>query len=108
MVTFTVPQDKNGRIAFSFKTRSGGAAKVQEGSIEVTSSDETVAKVFIREGNILIDTQGPGTATGTLSADADLGAGVTLVSAVFDIIVTALNAESVALGEVVLEDKPAA
>lgn len=108
MPSYTLPADKNGRISFVFKNKRGQPAQVQADSVKVTSSDDTVALLTIDGSNIFVNTQGPGVATGTLSADADLGAGVTEVSAVFDVTVTPLNAESAELGtDIVLEDKPA-
>lgn len=106
MASYSLPADKNGRISFVFKNKRGQPAQV-DGAPVVTSSDETVAKFTIDGANIFVDTQGPGVATGTLSADADLGAGVTEVSAVFDVTVTPLNADNAELGTtIVLEDKP--
>lgn len=107
MATYQVPADKNARLGFAFKTSQGKDAQVQADSIKVTSSDETVAKLSIIEQNIFIDTQSPGSSTGTLSADADLGAGVVEVSATFTIEVTGLNADRIELtAALVLEDKP--
>lgn len=106
MPSYTLPADKNGRISFAFKTKQNKPAQI-DGVPTVTSSDDTVAKFAIDGGNIFVDTQGPGVATGTLSADADLGAGVTEVSAVFDVTVTPLNADHVDFDtSIVLEDKP--
>jgi hypothetical protein len=104
---YTIPADKNARIPFAFKDKQGKDAKI-DGAPLVTSSDETVARFSIDGGNIFVDTQGPGAATGTLSADADLGAGVTEVSRTFDVTITPLNADHAELGDAVLEDKPAA
>lgn len=105
-MAYSVPADKNLRIPFSFQTASGKPAKVQDGSVTVTSSDEKVATVSIDGDAILVATAGPGSFTGTISGDADLGDGVTLVSATFDVTVTPLNAEAVVLGDGVEADKP--
>lgn len=102
---YTLPADKNGNVPFQFKTKAGQPAKI-DGVATVTSSDETVAKFSIVDTNIFIETIGPGTATGTIGGDADLGAGVTEVSALFDVTVTPLNADHVDLGDVTLVDKP--
>lgn len=104
---FSVPADKNLRIPFTFKDKSGKAAPIQ-GDPTLTSSDETVGKLSLSNGAILVDTQGPGTFTGTISGDADLGDGVTMVSATFDVEVTALNADHVDFGDGAVEEKPAA
>jgi hypothetical protein len=96
---YQVPADQNLTIDFAFQTASGKPAKVQEGSIKVASSDEAVASLILQDGVILVITNGPGTITGTISGDADIGEGETLVSQVFDVTVTPLNAESIVLGE---------
>jgi len=106
-MTYAVPADKNLRIPFVFKDKSGRAAKI-DGVPTVSSSDETVAKLSLDNGSILVEAVGPGTFTGTLSGDADLGQGITQVSTTFDVEVDPLNADHVELGSGTIEDKAAA
>jgi hypothetical protein len=101
-----VPLDQFGDLSFAFKTKGGKDAKI-DGTPTVTSSDETVAKFTIEGSNIVCDPQAPGTATVTLTGDADLGAGVVPVSATADFEIPGENAESVEFGgSVVLRPKP--
>ncbi len=98
---FILPDTKKVALAVSFLDAAGNAAVV-EGVPTWSSSDDaivTIADVSADGLSAFAVATGPlGTAQVSVSADADLGAGVTTISGVLDIDVQASQAVSAAIG----------
>lgn len=103
-------QQATGAVAFSDK--AGNPAKVQDGSITWSSSDESVVAVTQnpdKPDEATIVAQGPlGTATISVNADADLGDGVVAVSGSVDVEVVAGEAVAAAINFGAASPKPEA
>lgn len=90
------------------KDRAGNPAAVEAGKTVWSSSDETVLTVTaIDESSALVVAVGPlGTATVTVSADADLGEGVVPVTDSADVEIVAGQASNLGLGFGAPQPKP--
>lgn len=79
----------------SIKDAKGADAQVEAGSVKVTSSDEgviTVQQNAENEKEYTVSAVAPGTAKVIVSADADLGEGVTTITKEDEFTVTAGDA----------------
>ena len=94
---YTLPVDKQVTMKVSYVDAHGNPAKV-DGDVEWTSSDDTIAKVVpgaAMSFKATVQAAGKvGTAQITVSADADLGAGVKELVTLMD--VTTVAGEAVA------------
>ena len=97
MADYQVFYGKDLRIPFKVVTASGKIGKI-DGVVSVSSDDALVASVAIDGEFIHVSTLDVGDAVITLSADADLGEGVTYIESHFTVEVLSETASAFDLG----------
>lgn len=95
--------DEPKKIPFAIKNNAGGDATVQEGSLSVVSNNPEVVTLALDGGFIVATNVGIGKWTAKIVGDADLGDGVTEISAPFEGEIQSRQADRIELGEAVAQ-----